>query len=730
MAVPAAALLFAAAALGATAPADDAPPSLRGVFPESVPRAVGGFAFDELGPNWADWAEDTAAAVTALYDPTATAKQQRAAVLELRRAVGQLDAAAKDPAFAPARRTIGDLRGALARRTRLAAATLDALEAAADAPADAARRGADRRLGEALGTLRAALAATPGGAGWLPVARADRLDRVANGEASPAGRRALAAVVTDLEDPTVYEEDRAAFLSRPAWRRLAAAAAVRLAVAPDPDASVGETPTARDAATVALRQFAGAFERFERDGTDEAARALTGAAGDLAAVVPAAGPDLRGLLAGLYDGDNYRVFVGEGFLRRFVAQTRRERGSVKDTVFGTRVTGTQETDVAVDVDVRPEVGAARFDVTLVGVARTDTIGLNRQARVTTAGVHRFAARKTMVYDGTRFRGGRTVVDVNPFLRNTRIETIYDDLAGGLLRDFIQERAFAEADRRQPAALARAERTLERALRPQLDRQLTEQFDVVNLRAGGLLRRRLARLGLAPSRETVSSTDREMRVFGRLSEPDELAAPRPPARPFTDDGVVVQLHQTAINNAADRLNLAGRTVTPDQLGEILTAFAGDLLGRELDPPPAAPDADGEEPPTLTFAEADPIRVGIAADTVTLTLRVGLAAPPKADGTPAEDVPPQRVSVPFRVSLTGSGDLRLTRGDLSVAPLGRPASRFRQQAIARVLRSRLGEAIPAEETVPAKTVVATDARTRVALRLATLTLADGWATGVLR
>ncbi len=719
-------------------PSAPAAPSLAGVFPRSVPGAVDRFAFAPLGERWDAWGDATARTAAILYTPDATAAQQRAAVATLRAAVRQLEIAAADPRWAAIRPALREVRGPLHRRTRLAESVLNALAAAEFVPAEVALRGANERLRDAVAALRADLARIPGGDRWLPVARAGRLDSIAAGADGSWVRPTLVAVVNDLADPTVYDADRAAFLSRPTWRRVAAAAAVRLALAPVADSS-NASPGAADAAGAALRQFVASFERFEADSADDAARSLRTAAADLAAVAPPAGRPVQDLLDDLYDGDNYRVAVDEGFLRKFIAQTRRERGPVSDVAFGARVRGVQETDVAVEVDVVPEVGAARFDVVLRGVANTDTVARTREARVETLGRHQFVARKTLRYDGTRFRTGRTVVDVDPSLRNTRIDTVYDGIAGGLFRNAIRRRAFAEADRRQPAALARTARELEGVLRPQLDRQLNEQFDVVNLRAGGALRRRAERLGVAPSRETISSTDRELRIFGRLSGGDELAAPAPPPRPEATDGVLFQLHQSAFNNAADRLNLAGRTVTPDELGTLVTDFAGTLFDRDITAPEPAADpapklgepsvGDAEPPPTLTFAPADPVRVRLAANRLILTVRVGLKAPPRADGTPGEDVPPQRVSVPFDVTLS-DGVLTLTRGELSVAPLGRPESRFRQQAIGRVLRSRLGDAIPATSTVPVFTVVATDARTRIPLRLASLELADGWATAVLR
>ncbi|QDT16487.1 hypothetical protein [Alienimonas californiensis] len=741
---PAALLIMAAATFAPLAPAPVAPasvergrvdgaapdaPSLADVFPTSVPAAVDRYAFDPLGDDWTAWGEATSRAVTTLYRSDAPAARQRAAIAVLRSAVKQLGDAARDPGYAAMRPALLELRGALDRRSALAAATLDALAAAEKTPVDVAREGANARLGQALATLRADLAAIPGGERWLPVARADRLDAVAAGRDGADVRSVLTAVTNDLADPTVYPTEQAAFLARPAWRRLAAAAAVRLALAPGSDAA--QTPRALDAVTVALRQFVQAFERYEADSTDEAARALAGAAGDLAAVAPSAGGAIEDLVDDLYDGDNFRVAISEGFLRRFVAQTRREVGPVSDVAFGARVRGVQETDVDVDVDVRPEVGAARFEVTLNGVARTSTVARTREARVSTSGRHRFEARKSVVYDGTRFRTGRTRVDVDPYLRNTSIQTSYDDLAGGLLRDVIQREAFAQAGQRQPAALARVERQLAAALRPQLDRQLDEQFDVVNLQVGGLFRQRAARLGVAPSRESISSTEEELRVFLRMTGDEELAAPAPPRRPFVEDGVVAQIHQSALNNSADRLNLAGRTLTPDELGGVIREFFGELFGRTIPaPPPAEPSVGEEPPPTLTFADADPIRVRFAANTVILTVRVGLAAPPRPDGSPGEDVPPQRVAIPFAVSVTEAGDLVLNRGSLSVAPLGRPESRFRQQAIARVLRARLGDALPESSVIPANTVVATDSQTRITLRLASLELADGWATAVLR
>ena len=330
----------------------------------------------------------------------------------------------------------------------MAVAALDALAAADGASLAVARDGADRRLREALADLRAFLAGVPAGDAWLPFARAEKLDRLLAGE-TDGGFGALEELIADLEDPGAFNEEQARFLRQPAWRRLLATAELRLAVTGDPAASVGQRSDASDAATVALRRFVAAFETTETAPTAAAARALYASAADLAAVAPAAGAPVAALLGDLYDGDNYRVAIGEGFLRRFIAQTRKEKGRVNDVFRGTRVTGTQETDVTVDVDVRPETGAARFDVVLAGVAVTRTVGLNRRATVDTAGRHRFVASKSMRYDGTRFRGGRTLVDVDPFLQNTRIRTAYDGIAGGLLDGVIQERASPKPPGRTP-----------------------------------------------------------------------------------------------------------------------------------------------------------------------------------------------------------------------------------------------------------------------------------------
>ena len=527
-----AALTAAVALLPAAAAA--APP-LAGALGEYLPDAVDVPAFEAAGEGALRRYEGAAEAVVDLYDPAATAEEQRRAVATVRAAADRL---AADPAPAAA-----DLRGALARRADLAGAGLDALAAAESVSLAAARNGANARLAAALDGLRAYLGTVPNGSAWLPFARAGKLDAVVAGTSDGAAE-ALDEIMADLEDPGSFDEAQAAFLSAPAWRELLAAARLRRAVASDPDGTVGERPAAVDAARTAVARFARGFEARETAGLAAAGRDLRGAAEDLAAVAPPAAGVLSGLLEALYDGDNYRAGLGEGLLRRFVAQSRTERGRVKDVFEGTRVTGTQTTDVRVDVDVVPDSAAARIDFTLAGVARTETVGLNRRATVNTSGRHRFVAAKTVHYDGTRFRPGRTVVDVDPTLVNTRIRTRYDGLAGGLLDDLIQERAFAEAARRSPAARVRAARSIERTLRPRLDRQIGEQFDRANLLAGGPLRKRLGKLGLAPSRERVRSTDDLVLVAGRLSDPDaraELAGTPAPPLPVVYDGAAVQLH---------------------------------------------------------------------------------------------------------------------------------------------------------------------------------------------
>src|SRR5262249_23689680 len=148
---------------------------------------------------------------------------------------------------------------------------------------------------------------------------------------------------------------------------------------------------------------------------------------------------------------------------------------------------------------------------------------------------------------------------------------------------------------------------------------------------------LRELNLYPDAKSWSTTDNDLKVSTRLMTTTELGGSEPNPALVLGRGATLLFHESFMNNAADRLDAAGQTLTEDELKAKLEDNFSKLLGREVKFKKEEKPATDEEPlpRTLVFDKADPIRVSVADGALILTLRVGL----KQEGK--EDIPTQIV-----------------------------------------------------------------------------------------
>jgi len=109
---------------------------------------------------------------------------------------------------------------------------------------------------------------------------------------------------------------------------------------------------------------------------------------------------------------------------------------------------------------------------------------------------------------------------------------------------------------------------------------------------------LVALGLEPTPVALETTADLATARLRLAAAGQLAAHTPRPRAPSDSLLSVQLHESALNNACERLDLAGRRLP---LGDLVRLVCG-----RLGLPPEIPD-DLPEDVQVTFAAVQPLRV---------------------------------------------------------------------------------------------------------------------------
>ena len=118
--------------------------------------------------------------------------------------------------------------------------------------------------------------------------------------------------------------------------------------------------------------------------------------------------------------------------------------------------------------------------------------------------------------------------------------------------------------------------------------------------------------LDPQLIEAETTDKRFTMRVRLAGMDQLGSHTPRPRAPSDSLASVQIHETALNNGIQRLELGGRVFTLPELSDHIAA-------RLNSPPPWKTDPDNESV-KISFAERNPVVVRCEDGRVVLTLSI--------------------------------------------------------------------------------------------------------------
>jgi hypothetical protein len=333
-----------------------------------------------------------------------------------------------------------------------------------------------------------------------------------------------------------------------------------------------------------------------------------------------------------------------------------------------------------DLQFVPSENEAKFNLTISGVSNSRTNAYTNQATISSIGQHQFNASKPIIFDGDQFTLGPAEIAVNPNIRHVGAATKYDRIFFGLFKGMIQRRAMAEANARLPAGRAHAAEKLRENVLPEFNSEVDQQFGELNADLAGF-EERMEKKGVAPRSERVRTTSDRFLLDAAIRHEGEISGSAPNIGSTRGVGFTAQLHESLLNNAADRWGFAGRKMTDDQVREELEKWFEELLGRDIE---FKKDETKTESTTLIFSETDPIRFEATNGALILILRAGIV---QEDG---EEIPPQIVEVPLNLSVEGN-QIKIERGTIIVSPVDPPQSRATQIARAGVMRRKLEQAI---------------------------------------
>ncbi|MBC8116253.1 MAG: hypothetical protein H7062_17840 [Candidatus Saccharimonas sp.] len=366
---------------------------------------------------------------------------------------------------------------------------------------------------------------------------------------------------------------------------------------------------------------------------------------------PSNGP-FPGAVRKALDPSNLRVSVSEAFLNRLVAREEIQPGEVQDNILGAHVTGRQTTTSRLKVDLLPSADQGRAAFVLTGDVQTLTTGVTPQAMIDTAGQQQFVAVKDVFFDGRVFSTKHATVHVRA--RNQTLGAM-TPLSGSLFGGLADRIAYRAAERRKPESEAIARDRVVEKVYPAFDGEIDKKLTTANQLLEQTVRKRLETAKLAPTSQSVCTTDNCL-TYAALIGSDAANTSLSPldGQLAGDGGLNLSVHESLLNDVIGRPDLQGFKTTDEELkkqtADLLAMLEGvkstlpdDLTGAA---PLAIPLPGLSIVTDIEFDETDPLTVRFDRDRMRVTM--------KAKFKPAGQdlLPPMKVVIEYQAVVEGN------------------------------------------------------------------------------
>jgi hypothetical protein len=401
-----------------------------------------------------------------------------------------------------------------------------------------------------------------------------------------------------------------------------------------------------------------------------------------------------------YRNANVRIALTAELLNRLVAQEHSEVRALRDRIAGAPVRGRSHTQSGSRVKLDPVEGRWQLTVEASGMVNSNTLVDGGSARLHSQSATDFAARKSVLVDPAGVRVERTVVNANSHNRLVDVTTDFDWVP--LLGSFARDRAVAQYRARRERAKAEIEFKVSNEAVAQVDRETLEAVQRVERQVRERLTDRLAEAGVDVT--PIEMATMPERVVGRfrVAGDHQLGSHTPRPRALSDSLASVQVHETALTNAAVSLSLDGRRYSGPELQQLF---------REKFPRLAVDGAAVRRDVVFHFANEDAIECHVSNGRLELTLTL---ANIEQEGRNMRDI----IVHAYYVPVVNGLEAELVR-DGSLGIEGRLSSADRAR-----LHNVFNSVLPPERRLPILRLDNPDDPRLEGLMITQLVLEDGW------
>lgn len=384
-------------------------------------------------------------------------------------------------------------------------------------------------------------------------------------------------------------------------------------------------------------------------------------------------PGVVDRLRSLLGQPNVRILAGRRMVTELINRPVSRTTPSDECILGVRIVGQAHLQGAVTADLLPSEGSARLRLTLAAQFSNLGTGYARPVRLRTLGFGDVTASRVLQIGNSGVAAEPVVASVN---LDSKLLGVDHHLR--IVRRIAERRATEQ----RPLANQIAAGRLSNRVAGEFAQETDEQLSQGDLLPGGEVQETLRRLALDPPERRWGSSSDYLRLGLTVRGAHQTSTAVPPPAPPSGQDLVVQIQESAIDNAASQV-LADRTLVDSQIA----VFVGNLLpgsplapAQPIDPTEAVDQA-------MEALTADPLKIHFAAlrpiifEATGGKIRVGIRGTRFEQGAQVLDQPLEITAVYEPARLPDGTSALVRNGEVRVDfPSGRAARRLSIQQIA--------------------------------------------------
>ena len=311
-----------------------------------------------------------------------------------------------------------------------------------------------------------------------------------------------------------------------------------------------------------LHSLSGDLEAYEQSRTPRLARTILQRQRLLAEASDARQNELANQIEQNYRNANVRLALSAELLERFVPQQHEEMSTVHDRIAGTPVRGQSITTSENKIHLEPDAQRWHVNLESDGTVDSDTMADGGQVKVHTLGTTAFSAQKSIMVARDGVEVGQSSADAHNTSRLIGIRSEFDWMP--IVNDVVRSRAIEEYHKKRPRAKAEIECKVAGRVEQQLDDRAGDAVNKVQNQMREQVTGPLESAGVELNAIELSTTAQRVIARLRVAGTDQLGGHTPRPRAPADSLASVQVHESALTNAAASLGLDGKRFNATEL----------------------------------------------------------------------------------------------------------------------------------------------------------------------